>query len=31
MSKTWTIDADGVLTIRKGFRKRKGRGVDTSN
>lgn len=24
MSKTWTIDADGVLTIRKGFRKRKG-------
>lgn len=24
MSKTWTIDAEGVLTIRQGFRKRKG-------
>ena len=25
MSKTWTIDAEGVLTIRAGFRKRKGK------
>ncbi len=24
MNKTWTIDAEGVLTIRRGFRKRKG-------
>ena len=24
MSKTWTIDAEGVLTIRQGFLKRKG-------
>jgi len=23
--KTWTIDAEGVLTIRQGFRKRKGK------
>lgn len=25
MRKTWTIDAEGVLTIRAGFRKRKGK------
>ena len=25
MSKTWTIDPKGVLTIRPGFRKRKGK------
>ena len=25
MSKTWTIDAEGVFTIRQGFRKRKGK------
>lgn len=25
MNKTWTIDAEGVLTIRPGFRKQKGK------